>query len=333
MGLQGYVGSGEDVRRIRRQEQQLEEERTKREAEKQQKDANVSAAGFRQFGKGAVETLEAAIGQQTVGLVTRAEFAEKQRTLQEQIVAHQDKRKREEVQAANKVKEEKQAKKAKLASKTKLSFADDVEEEADEGAELSAKQNSKVAKFSGIGKDPSTHTAFLPDKEREQQEQHLREQLKQEYELRQQVVKNEPLQITYSYWDGTGHRRQVVVRKGDTISQFLKAVKLQLSEEFREVRSTSVSNLMYVKEDLVLPHNLSFYDLIISKARGKSGPLFHFDVYDDVRLEHNANVEKEESHAGKVCARHWYDKSKHIFPASRWEVYDPEKDYSNYTVK
>ena len=62
----------------------------------------------------------------------------------------------------------------------------------------------------------------------------------------------------------------------------------------------SVSNLMYVKEDLVLPHNMSFYDLIISKARGKSGPLFHFDVYDDIRLEHNANVEKEESHAGQT---------------------------------
>ena len=57
----------------------------------------------------------------------------------------------------------------------------------DEGTALSAKQNSKVAMISGIGKDPSTHTAFLPDKEREQQEQHLREQLKQEYELRQQV--------------------------------------------------------------------------------------------------------------------------------------------------
>ena len=55
---------------------------------------------------------------------------------------------------------------------------------------------------------------------------------------------------------------------------------------------------MYIKEDLILQHNLSFYDLIISKARGKSGPLFHFDVYDDVRVEHNANVEKEESHAG-----------------------------------
>ncbi len=57
----------------------------------------------------------------------------------------------------------------------------------DEGTALSAKQTSKAAKVSGIGKDPSTHTAFLPDKEREQQEQHLREQLKQEYELRQQV--------------------------------------------------------------------------------------------------------------------------------------------------
>ena len=55
MGLQGYVGSGEDVRRIRRQEQQREEERKKTEAEKQQREANVSAAGFRQFGKGAAE--------------------------------------------------------------------------------------------------------------------------------------------------------------------------------------------------------------------------------------------------------------------------------------
>lgn len=50
-----------------------------------------------------LQTLEAALGQQTVGLVTRAEFAEKQRTLQEQIAAHQDKRKRDELEAANKV--------------------------------------------------------------------------------------------------------------------------------------------------------------------------------------------------------------------------------------
>ena len=37
-----------------------------------------------------------------------------------------------------------------------------------------------------------------------------------------------------------------------------------------------------------------------AQARGKSGPLFHFDVHEDVRLENDARVEKDESHAGKV---------------------------------
>ena len=34
-------------------------------------------------------------------------------------------------------------------------------------------------------------------------------------------------------------------------------------------------------------------------------------------------MEKDESHAGKVIHRTWYDKNKHIFPASRWEQWDP----------
>ena len=51
-----------------------------------------------------------------------------------------------------------------------------------------------------------------------------------------QLIRNEPLQITYSYWDGTGHRKKIVVRKGDTVGEFLKAVKMQLAEEFRDIR-------------------------------------------------------------------------------------------------
>ncbi len=65
-------------------------------------------------------------------------------------------------------------------------------------------------------------------------------------------------------------------------------------------RTTSVSNMMYVKEDLILPHSVSFYDLIVNKARGKSGPLFNFDVHEDIRLQNDASVEKEEAHAGGV---------------------------------
>ncbi|CAL8471114.1 g10656 [Coccomyxa elongata] len=89
---------------------------------------------------------------------------------------------------------------------------------------------------------------------------------------------------------------------------------------------------MYVKEDLIIPHNISFYDLISSKARGKSGPLFHFDVHEDIRLQNDARIEKDESHAGKVVDRHWYNRNKHIFPASRWEVYDPDTNYETYTI-
>jgi hypothetical protein len=38
----------------------------------------------------------------------------------------------------------------------------------------------------------------------------------------------------------------------------------------------------------------TFYDFIINKARGKSGPLFNFDVHDDVRMVNDASVEKDE---------------------------------------
>jgi hypothetical protein len=48
--------------------------------------------------------------------------------------------------------------------------------------------------------------------------------------------------------------------------------------------------------------------------------LFNFDVHDDVRMLADATKEKDESHAGKVVERSYYQRNKHIFPASRWEV-------------
>lgn len=91
--------------------------------------------------------------------------------------------------------------------------------------------------------------------------------------------------------------------------------------------------MMYVKEDLIIPHHYTFYDFIINKARGKSGPLFSFDVHEDIRLTHDAGVEKDESHAGKVVERSYYERNKHIFPLSRFEIYDPEKSYGKYSIK
>lgn len=48
----------------------------------------------------------------------------------------------------------------------------------------------------------------------------------------------------------------------------------------------------------------------LNKARGKSGPLFIFGVKEDVRLMNDATVETEESHAGKVVLRSWYERNK-----------------------
>ena len=38
------------------------------------------------------------------------------------------------------------------------------------------------------------------------------------------------------------------------------------------------------------------------------------------------------AHAGKIVDRHWYNRNKHIFPASRWEDYDPDKVFDLYTT-
>jgi len=64
----------------------------------------------------------------------------------------------------------------------------------------------------------------------------------------------------------------------------------------------------------------------------RSGPLFCFDVHEDVRLRNDARIEKDESHPGKLVLRSWYERNKHIFPASRWEVYDPAVKRDRYTV-
>jgi hypothetical protein len=45
--------------------------------------------------------------------------------------------------------------------------------------------------------------------------------------------------------------------------------------------------------------------MYVSTCRGKSGPLFHFDVHEDVRTINDARIEKDESHAGKIVERHW----------------------------
>jgi protein FAM50A len=196
----------------------------------------------------------------------------------------------------------------------KLSF--DVNEEDD--MPVAPKKRRTDAK-SNI-KNPDVDTSFLPDREREDRERKLREELKDEWLKAQDKLKAEKIQVTYLYWDGNGNRKTVECTKGDSIATFLEKCRNQVPE----LRGVSVDNLMYIKacsntldvltqEDLILPHHYTFYDFIVNKARGKSGPLFEFNSCDGRRLVQDATIEKQEvrndlmfltqTNAGKVVVR------------------------------
>ncbi|KAI0721723.1 XAP5-domain-containing protein [Cerioporus squamosus] len=313
-------GRREDALTKQRNQMREEFERQKQNLIQETEKARPSSNRF----VGQNDSMEDTLKNSTVGLVRLEDFQQRRKELEEA--------KAREAARTNSLKyglfrDEKKVKKRKKTAKSTLSFALD-DEEGDESGNASQGGEEPPVKKAKSRKNPEVDTSFLPDREREEQERRERERLRQEWLRRQEELKNEDIEITYSYWDGSGHRKSVTCKKGDTISTFLEKCR----QQFPELRGVSVDNLMYVKEDLIIPGHHTFYDFIVNKARGKSGPLFNFDVHDDVRLLADASVEKDESHAGKVVERSWYQRNKHIFPASRWEVYDPDKKYGKYTI-
>ncbi|XP_014087950.1 protein FAM50 homolog [Bactrocera oleae] len=301
------------------------------------------------------DAVEQQLKSSTIGLVTLDEMKAKQedivREREKKLAQKKDEKEREKQRALEAIQAEKNKQKRQIQALS-FSFNDDEEDEAapqdddeDDIKEVKKEDTPPKKKWTDIDddsippkkkkifKNPEVDTSFLPDREREEQENRLREQLRQEWVMQQAALKDQEITITFSYWDGSGHRRSVIMKKGNSIYQFLQRCLELLRKEFNELKTVMADQLMYVKEDLILPHHYSFYDFIVTKARGKSGPLFQFDVHDDVRMISDATVEKEESHAGKVLLRSWYERNKHIFPASRWEPYDPTKTYDKYTIK
>ena len=131
-------------------------------------------------------------------------------------------------------KERKKAKKKALKEKKKrmaaLSFAGDEElaDEEERAHDVNPANDDPAAAGANdkaMVKNPTVDTSFLPDQEREQKAKAERERLRREWLERQKAIKEELLEITYSYWDGTGHRRTVTCKKGDTVAKFLEFVR------------------------------------------------------------------------------------------------------------
>jgi protein FAM50 len=241
-----------------------------------------------------------------------------------------ERKRKEDVKREKREREKKKEKERKKKEKNLLSFNDDGEEEEEDQEE-----EKKLKKKKCVGMNPDADKSHVPNAQNEvvKEERLLREHLAREFLEKREKQMEENLTVTFSYWSGGGGRRFVTVKQKDTVRTFLKIAMKDLEDEFRELSKLGPESMMYVKEDCIIPHELTFYELISRKARGKSGPLFRFDDKEDVRVVADATVEKEDSHPGKIFHRSWYDKNKHIFPASRWEVFDFSKDFSSaYTI-
>uniref|UniRef100_A0A7N8XJZ9 Family with sequence similarity 50 member A n=1 Tax=Mastacembelus armatus TaxID=205130 RepID=A0A7N8XJZ9_9TELE len=303
-----YKGAASEAGRAMQLMKKREKEREQLEQLKQKiAEDNMVKSNIDKKFSAHYDAVEAELKSSTVGLVTLNDMKAKQ----EALVKEREKQlaKKEQSKELQLKLEKQKEKKRKEEQKRKIRLC----------------LLDAAVKKKKLGKNPDVDTSFLPDREREEEENRLREELRQEWELKQEKIKSEEIEITFSYWDGSGHRKTVKVSCNSSSWGRSKSHCCAL-------KSAGVEQLMYIKEDLIIPHHHSFYDFIVTKARGKSGPLFSFDVHDDIRLVNDATVEKDESHAGKVVLRSWYEKNKHIFPASRWEPYDPEKKWDKYTV-
>lgn len=318
----------------------------------------LESMGAGGFTKSRAEALEEEFGNQTIGLVTADEFREKRRALDELI----EKAMREEAKETGpRSAVQNVVKKSQLSFGDEESDEEEDEEEMNlvhRGAVRGEQGSSASASAAGaapgeaslgggagpggaaagttsssaaaptttfkMGKNPNADTSFLHDANREKQLEDKKRQLVEEYKRTEAERKKEPMEITYSYWDGSGHRRSTTMTKGSTVLQFLRKARDELAEDFAELRVATAEDLVFVKEDLILPGSITFYELARDEVRGKTGAaLFKFKVSDgNITGKHDIRAKRKEGHAAKIVKREWYDKHKHVFPQSKWEKFD-----------
>jgi protein FAM50 len=106
----------------------------------------------------------------------------------------------------------------------------------------------------------------------------------------------------------------MVIKKGSSIKEFL----LMAKKQFPEIQDAASDSLLFVKENVIIPHQYTFYELIESKVQGKTGALDHWVVEGDISAATRTGAH---DHIAKIVARNFYERNKHIYPFNLWEVY------------
>ncbi|KAH6676330.1 XAP5, circadian clock regulator-domain-containing protein [Halenospora varia] len=232
------------------------------------------------------------------------------------------------------------------------------------GRDEPSKPKKKLGVNASVGIVPKalTKSALL-------REAQTRESLRKEFLALQEAVKGTEINIPFVFYDGTNIPGGVVkVKKGDFVTSFLDrsrkvGAELGVGEKVnsrREWARIGVDDLMLVRGSIIVPHHYDFHYFIINRTVGPNNRLLfdysseppaglpkevepiNLDTYNPLSnpskskkvkepVEDNKELEgtNDDPTYTKVVDRRWYERNKHIFPASVWQDFDPEKDYQN----
>ncbi|KAK7513891.1 XAP5, circadian clock regulator-domain-containing protein [Phyllosticta citriasiana] len=199
-----------------------------------------------------------------------------------------------------------------------------------------------------------------------------REQLRKDFLVMQESVKATDFVIPFVFYDGSNTPGgKCKMKKGDHVWLFLdKARKVGAElgvggdKSRREWARVGVDDLMLVRGEMIIPPHYEFYYFMVNKTKGFDGPIFNHSAeptaatplpakdegvdpstYDPLAQKEkkkdkgvtaeDASLEgfDDDPTLTKVVDRRWYERNKHIYPASIWEEYHPKKDYSNSVRK
>ncbi|KAF1733203.1 Protein FAM50 [Beauveria bassiana] len=224
-------------------------------------------------------------------------------------------------------------------------------------------KSSKFKANASVGLVPKSVTKSALRKEAAE-----REALRREFLAMQEAVKATEIAIPFVFYDGTNTPGGIVrMKKGDFIWVFLdKSRKVGaergVGEQVNATRAwarVGVDDLMIVRGTVIIPHHYDFYYFVMNKTIGPGGKrLFDYSVEAPEKpdaasgllaggLSTAADVKAakslpdisslegadEDPLETKVVDRRWYERNKHIFPASTWQEFDPEMDYASQIRK
>ncbi len=221
-------------------------------------------------------------------------------------------------------------------AKARLSFAD--EEEGQESVE----DEQHILKKTRLGANPSVKSYFEAadlQARTEALSDATLQQSQAEAAARAERAKSMPIRLTLSFYDGADHRFFLDFKRGDSLREMLQKCRL----EYGPLRGILLENLMFVKENLILPGELSVFQLEEMGAMKDGGrgphhshPLFSFSsqkrdqktVHEpgtQVILSEEDMIDTDSSRNAKIFTKTWFERNKHLVPAKYWIPFDPAK--------